>query len=177
MNCIIIHGFGGNAEENWFPWLSRELNSIGIPTIAPDFPNSESPELTAWLLHLVKYQIDEKTILVGHSLGAVLILRFLEQDVKIKAAFFVGVFNHDLGWEALCKSHFFDVPFDWGKIIGNAEHIEVLTSINDQYLTVKDSALVADGLRVKNQVLDVYKHFNMKEFPLIFEKVKRVAIN
>lgn len=172
MNCLILHGTGGSSKENWFPWLKDELTKLGIKTEVPDFSHSDTPELTDWLDHLKDYQINENTILVGHSMGSVLMLRLLEQGTKIKAAFLVAAFAHDLGWDVLRDSNFFNEPFGWETIKSNSDHFEVFTSKNDPHLKIEDGAEVANNLGVENQVLDVYKHFNMTEFPFLLERIK-----
>ena len=172
MNCLILHGTGGSHKENWFPWLKDELIKLGLKTEVPDFPHSDTPDLDDWLNHLKAYQINENTILVGHSMGSVLALRLLEQGIKIKSAFLVATFANNLGWDVLKKSNFFNKPFDWETIKNNCDHFEVFTSKNDPHLKIEDGDEVADNLGVENQILDVYKHFNMTEFPFLLERVK-----
>jgi len=172
LNCLIFHGTDGHDQENWFPWLKEELEKMGIETQTPNFPDSKQPDLEKWLEHLSKYKINQNTILIGHSLGAVLILRLLEKGVKIKAGFLVAAFANDLGWEVLKRSHFFDNQFDWEKIKFNCNHFEVFTSKNDPHLKISDGDFVADNLGVENQILDVDRHFNMKEFSLLLEKIR-----
>lgn len=174
MNCLILHGTEGSSKENWFPWLKEELTKLGLKTEVPDFPRPDTPDLDDWLNHLNNYSIDEDTILVGHSMGSVLILRLLEQGVKTKSVFLVAPFTHDLGWDVLKKSNFFNKSFDWEKIKSNGNHFEAFTSKNDPHLTIGDGDKVASSLGIKNQVLDVYKHFNMTEFPLLLARIKEI---
>lgn len=174
MNCLILYGLEGYEQENWFSWLKEELNKTGIKTEIPNLPDSGNPDLSVWLNYLNDYRIDENTVLVGHSLGAVLILRLLEKEIKIKAAFLVAAFSNDLDWEVLKKSNFFRDKFNWKKIKENCPYFEVLTSKNDPYLKVGDGEVVAKNLQVENQILDVYRHFNMKEFSLLLEKIKNI---
>lgn len=37
-NVIIIHGAYGNPEENWFPWLKKELEKLDCRVFVPKFP-------------------------------------------------------------------------------------------------------------------------------------------
>jgi predicted alpha/beta hydrolase family esterase len=173
-NCLILHGTGGHDKENWFPWLKNELNKMGIKTKVPNFPNSDKPILEDWLRKLEEYDITEETILIGHSLACPLILRLLEKGRKIKAAYLVATFIDDLGWDVLKESNFFSESFNWEEIKKNCNHFEVFTSKNDPYLKIEHGQEVADKLNVKNQVLDVYKHFNMKEFPFLLEEIKKL---
>lgn len=49
MNAFIFHGAGGHPEENWFPWLKRELEAKGLEVFVPKFPTPEGEGLEAWL--------------------------------------------------------------------------------------------------------------------------------
>jgi hypothetical protein len=37
-NIFIIHGSYGYPEENWFPWLKKELSKLGHRVFVPKFP-------------------------------------------------------------------------------------------------------------------------------------------
>ena len=94
-NVFIFHGTEGYPEENWFPWMKEQLEAKGCKVIVPQFPSP--PEIPAkiseWFEVFNKYQedINENTIIIGHSLGGVFALRVLEQlKQPIRAVFFVG---------------------------------------------------------------------------------------
>lgn len=84
----IVHGWGGNSEEGWFPWLKKELEVRGFETVAFDMPETENPKIEAWVKYLEDniQNPDEETILIGHSIGCQTILRYLEklpENVKV----------------------------------------------------------------------------------------------
>jgi predicted alpha/beta hydrolase family esterase len=68
---IIVGGFGSYPEKNWFPWLKRELEALGIAVEVPQMPDSLHPRYEVWLpfLQQVVGNVDENTFLIGHSLG------------------------------------------------------------------------------------------------------------
>jgi predicted alpha/beta hydrolase family esterase len=44
-NIFIIHGSYGNPDENWFPWLKKELEQEGHKVFVPKFPTPEDQSL------------------------------------------------------------------------------------------------------------------------------------
>lgn len=54
--AFIIHGVGGHPEENWFPWLKKELEKIGYRVFVPKFPTPEGQTLTNWLKTFEPYE-------------------------------------------------------------------------------------------------------------------------
>ncbi|MDP3940915.1 MAG: alpha/beta hydrolase, partial [bacterium] len=81
---ISVHGWGGHADEGWRPWLGRELEKHGIAFHNPQMPHTQFPQLHEWIpfLHQVVGRPDTETFLIGHSLGSVAILRYLESLQK-----------------------------------------------------------------------------------------------
>ncbi|MFH0701208.1 MAG: alpha/beta hydrolase, partial [Candidatus Woesearchaeota archaeon] len=92
-NIFIIHGSYGSPQENWFPWLKAELEKLGCPVFVLKFPTPEKQSLESWMKVFNKYEkeINDKSIVVGHSLGPAFLLSFLEKH-RVKAAFFVAGF-------------------------------------------------------------------------------------
>jgi len=171
-NAFIFHGTEGTPQENWFPWLKDELEKVGVETTVPQLPDSAHPNVNAWLTEASTFKTGPDTILVGHSLGAVLILRMLERGHQAKAVYLAAPFLHDLDWDVLKESLFFADTFDWHHIKQQCSHFEVFASKNDPYVPVEYVEEVAKGLEVTNQALDVNKHFNTTDFPYLLERIK-----
>ena len=77
---FIIHGSYGNPNENWFPWLKKELEKEGHTVFVPKFSTPENQSLETWTLEFSKdYKrlVDEDSIFIGHSLGPAFILSLL----------------------------------------------------------------------------------------------------
>lgn len=89
---IIIHGMPEKSEylnpdgsvnlesqKHWLPWLKVKLlnNDIGAETL--EMPKPYAPNYKAWKKEFEKEVLDEETSLVGHSLGAAFLLRYLSE--------------------------------------------------------------------------------------------------
>ncbi len=182
---FIFHGNAGYPEENWFPWMKSQLENKGHRVSVPQFPTPDGQSLEAWL-EVVDPQIkdiDEKTILIGHSLGGLFTLRLLERlEVPIKAAFLVGT---PIGIEPIKNiendrkfSGNFD--FDWDKIRKSSGYFEVFHSDNDPYVALENGQQLARHLGVPLTFISNAGHFNQAagytKFERLLEDVNRVLI-
>lgn len=179
-NIIIFHGTGGHPEENWFPWLKKELAQHQIEVVIPQFPTPEGQSLAAWNEIFKKYEdlISEKTIFIGHSLGGLFLLRVLEQlNKKVSAAFFVA---STVGVKPI---KFYDADekfspgfeFDWESIKKSAGHFSVYHSDNDPYVSLGNGELLAQKLGTKLNCIRNRGHFNASagctEFPELLSEL------
>jgi len=80
LKAIIIRGNGDtNPDENWFPYISTELEKLGIKVFNIKFPDQMLARAKYWLPFIKEIGADENTILIGHSSGAVAALRYAEK--------------------------------------------------------------------------------------------------
>jgi len=180
-NIFIIHGAYGNPEENWFPWLKSELEKLDCRVFVPKFPTPENQSLENWfkVFENYKQELNENSIVVGHSLGPAFLLNILEElDKPIKAALFVSGFLDLLGnpdFDNINKS-FIEKSFDWQKIRQNCLKFFVFHSDNDPYVPKEQAEKFAKKLCVDVILVKNASHFNEKagyfKFDLILEKIK-----
>jgi len=178
---IIVHGTMGKPEGNWFPWLKRELEKLGVKAIVPRFPTPDGQNLASWLAVLDKYQedFDENLILVGHSIGPSLILQKLQRLNKpICAAILIS------GWQGMTglqeydelNETFFKGPFNWEKIKANAGKIVMFHGADDPYVPLAMAKELASKLDVKLNVIEKGGHLNAEtgylKFPEVLETIK-----
>ena len=184
MKAIIIHGTEGYPEENWFPWLKNELGQRGYDVSVPQFPSPPivPAKISEWWEVLKNYEIDEDTILVGHSLGGVFTLRILEKlERSVRGAFLTGTpvgekpikfYDRDVAFSG------FD--FDWDKIKQNAKHFVVFQSDDDPYVGLKNGEVLADKLGVKLNFIPNAGHFNAKagytKFPELLREIDDLGV-
>lgn len=98
MKVYIVHGYTASPDKHWFPWLARELESIGVACERLAMPDSDNPTPEKWVAFLEQHvQMDEKTIIVGHSLGCITWLNFLaKQQLTPAGAILVSGFYQPL---------------------------------------------------------------------------------
>ncbi len=101
MNCIIIHGSNSTEagskkglpenERHWKPWLKEELKKRGIKVSNKLYPEDWEPNYKKWKEIFEKNEIDENTILIGHSAGGGFLVRWLDETKrKIKKLILVS---------------------------------------------------------------------------------------
>ncbi len=100
-NVIIIHGCPSNAEKamnaetrtydkHWIPWIKESLNELDIPVQTPLMPEPWEPSYESFKTEFEKYEVNENSILIGHSCGTTFLLRWLG-ETKQKVAKFILV--------------------------------------------------------------------------------------
>ena len=106
MKAILIHGNGGcTAADIWLPWLEREIRALGLDVINHTFPDNVKARATVWLPYLESLDADEKTILVGHSSGAVAAMRYAETHQLLGSVLVSVCYTEDRKSTRLNSSH------------------------------------------------------------------------
>lgn len=140
-SALILHGAGNNSSGNWFPWLKNELVNKGYEVWCPDLPKSSEPDQKSWLEVILSnkdWKFGEKSVIIGHSAGATLILRILERlspPIKIRTAILVaGVVELGSRPEFFkYKQSLVKEQFNWKKIKKSCANFYFIHSNNDPY--------------------------------------------
>jgi uncharacterized protein len=84
---VVVHGWEGDINKGWFPWLKKTLESQGFKVLMEQMPDSDKPQVEVWMetLKNICGNVDEQTYFVGHSIGCQAILRMLEKHESQKA--------------------------------------------------------------------------------------------
>jgi len=163
--AYVIHGAYGNPNENWFPWLKKQLQEQGYDVIVPSFPTPEGQTLANWIKIFNQNisRIDNNTIMIGHSVGVAFILRVLERiNKKIKAVYLVSGFTSKLGDPRFdnLNSTFVEYPFNWEKIQQNCGSFHVFHSSSDPYVPIEFIEPFRHQLQAKIRLIKDAGHFN-----------------
>ncbi|MBI4127752.1 MAG: alpha/beta hydrolase [Parcubacteria group bacterium] len=161
--AIIVHCWGGYPEYCWYPHTKKELEAQGFDVTVPTMPDTENPKLSLWLpiLQQVVGAPSENLYLIGHSIGTVTIMRYLETLLAgqtIAGAVFVAGFSDDLGFKEL--SNFFERPLDFEAIRTKAYAFTLIHSDDDPYVPLRYGDILKAKLHAKLIVKHGMKHFS-----------------
>lgn len=78
--ALIIHGFEGDANGCFSPWLKTELQKLGYEVRVPSLPNPYHPRFDEMMEVLKKESADfgPNDMIIGHSMGGHLALKIAE---------------------------------------------------------------------------------------------------
>lgn len=180
---FIIHGWEGTPDSNWFPWLKDKLEKRGFDVMVPEMPNTDHPVLSEWLAYMQKNicNPDKNTYLVGHSLGVVAILRFLESlslEQKIGGVFMVAGFSESLGIRE--TESFFAKSVNYEKIKNSANKFIAINSDNDPYVPIEKGEVLKDKLGAELIVVPKGSHLNegagFTKLPIVLESLLKICL-
>lgn len=150
---FVIHGYRSWPGDCWFGWLKRELEKKGFLVVVPRMPNPAKPRLKPWLSKIGQSVgvPDVNTYLVGHSLGVIAILRYLEslkRGEKIGGMISVG--GRVLGRTSPKRAaSFFKEPIRWRSIRQRCKKAVGLYSLDDPLVSTENGRLLKTRLGAK----------------------------
>lgn len=137
-NCIIVHGCPSDESEEptkeyaqqWLAPMQKTLNSQGIPTSLPLMLTPWQPDYEKFKAVFEKENINENTILIGHSCGCAFLVRWLgDSKRKIKQLILVAPWKTFEPTDEF-RDRFYTFPVD-EKIKSRVESIVMFTSDNE----------------------------------------------
>jgi len=191
---FIIHGWEGDSQNHWFPWLKKELEKNDFEVITPNMPNTDEPKIEEWVPFLSELvgEPDENTYFVGHSIGCQAILRYLEilENKKVGGAIFVA------GWFVLTEFTYLEDPeyeqssrkiakpwiktlIDFKKVKNSAKKFIAIFSDNDPYVDLSDKNVFVKQLVAKIIIEHNKGHFRLsesgKQLPIVLESILKIS--
>ncbi len=162
--AIIVHCWEGTPEYCWYPSVKKELEAKGFEVKVPAFPDTEHPKQNAWVPYLVKEigQPDENLYLIGHSVGCITIMRYLEtlpENQRVGGVVFVAGFTEDLGYDEI--KTFFETPVDFEKIKSSSKNgFAAIHSDNDPHVDLKYADIFKEKLDAEITIKHNMGHFS-----------------
>ncbi len=161
--CVLVHCWEGYPNYCWYPWVKKELEKKGFQVIVPEMPNTNNPKIKEWLPKLKEAvkEPDSNLYLVGHSLGCITILRYLEslkKDIKVAGVIMVAGFVDSLGYKEI--ESFFQKPINYSKIKKHANKFIAIHSDNDPHVSLDNSNIFKKKLGAKVIIKKNMNHFS-----------------
>lgn len=200
MLFVLFHGSYGNTQENWLPYLKKELEVLGQEVILEQYPvedydnvikmgkgyKSPVQNLEKWTqkfseIYASKIKQQKEVICIGHSIAPVFMLEMVEKfAIPLKAAIFVSPFFilHDL-WEFdAVNGSFYREDFNFEKLKLLIPKSYVLYGDNDPYVPSQQPKKFAKELGSEVIVVKNGGHLNTKagflEFPILLALCKKL---
>lgn len=182
VNVYVVHGYTSASSAEWFPWLKNKLTEIDISTTIFDMPNPNDPKVNEWDAYLDKNitECSESTILVGHSLGCITLLRYLEKqsdDRKIGGIILVSGFLEPITTLPILDP-FIKQNLNTPKLIKMIEKRLVISSLDDSIVPYQLSCELAKQIDAKLITVENGGHFigqeGFTEFPLVFDEICKI---
>lgn len=170
---FIIHGWGGYPDEGWLGNIKLSLQEAGFSVYSPAMPDTHFPKMERWIDYLDSLIIKTETsdCLIGYSLGAQAIMRYLEQlpyNSKIKKALFVAGFfkltNLDPEEEKIL-SPWIEKPINLEKVKRHAEEFTAIFSRDDPIVPLSNKDIFSQTLKAKIIIKEGLGHFDSIDDP------------
>ncbi len=165
------------SNSHWIPWLQQQLNINGVLSQTPEMPEPYNPNYEKWKNIFEQFEINENTILIGHSCGAGFIVRYLsEENINVSKVILVAPWINSKREENITM---FDGLVINKDIALKTNGITIFLSSNDDQ-AIKDSieVLVKTVKDIKVVEFKNYGHFcfrdmKTKEFPELLKEIIR----
>lgn len=170
---VIVPGMGIEAvyEKYWYAFMKTRLEESGrfSEVVLRDMPDAFEAKESVWLPFIrSSLKVDENTVFIGHSSGAVAGMRLLE-DSKLLGAVLISACHTDLDYDFEKLTGYFDRPWKWNQIRRNAHWIHVYHSEDDPYIPRAEADHIAENLHAS-----IYKCYKDRSHFFLTKDVEEV---
>lgn len=185
---FMVHGFNGEPNGGWRPWLMGELAKKDIYACALPMPAPDNPNKNEWV-KTIREAISipsEEIFLVGHSLGVPAILRYLEtldKNQKIGGAILVSgpcsiLQPEDKEARIRKIDNFLNTPFNFNYIKEKAKSFSVIHGDDDDKVPVEHAGIISKNLDCELIIVPNGKHLSgsvgWHELPQLLESLEKM---
>jgi len=173
-------------DKGWRLWLKNQLEKNGFDVESPAMPNPDHPKMEEWVSHLSETvgTVDKDCYFIGHSLGCITILRYIESlkpGQHIGGAVLVAGFTNEIAEDKRVGElkPFYSKPIQWEKIKGHCKKFVVIHSDNDMWIPLKHGYIFKEKLNAELVIEHARGHFRNEdgilELPSALEAVLRMS--
>lgn len=165
---LILHGWESNSREHWFLEEKERLKRQGYEVLVPDMPNTFYPKQEEWVKVIERFQPDENSILIGHSLGGVAVLRYLEKAKSpVGKIILIAAPIRKLGKGFEPIDNFFESDFNWDRIKENCRKIIVFNQTEDDSVPLQHGKDLVSRVNGGLVAVEGSNHFDTIDFVLL----------
>ncbi|MDR0957278.1 MAG: alpha/beta hydrolase [Candidatus Nomurabacteria bacterium] len=180
--AILIHGYHSKevindpakptpSNHQWLPWVSKQLYLNEIFPIAIEMPEPWNPNYKSWKRELERFDIDDGTVLVGHSYGGGFLVHWLSETTKkvgkvILVAPYMGLPSESVRSSQTPEetAEFFDFQIDRDIVKKTKNGIAIFVSKDDNPNILESVKLVNENAdNIKTVWFDNKGHFRIKQ--------------
>ncbi|KND47379.1 MAG: hypothetical protein AB199_03045 [Parcubacteria bacterium C7867-004] len=171
------------TKKHLFPWIGwkqgmRDELGPEYEVLMPQMPNKQNSKYAEWKIWFDKIVplLDEKIILVGHSLGGIFLAKYLSENVidkDILATFLVAAPFDDSSEESSLAD--FVLPESLAKFTEQSRIIHLYQSTDDPVVPFTELAKYQAKLPYAlASVFEDRGHFNQDDFPELTSDIKAI---
>ncbi len=180
----MIHGFKGEPNGGWRPWLMGMLAKKDIWACSLAMPTPYEPNYKEWIKEIehVAGEPNEEIILVGHSLGVPAILNYLQSlnnESRICGAILVSGPVHSLPGDMFRPvDNFFEKPWDFNHIKMVCKNFIVIHGDDDNLIPFNHAEELSNKLSCNLAIIKNGCHLSGSngcyELPEAFEAIMKM---
>lgn len=179
MRVISVHGFNASSDMNFHPWLADQLRDRGFQVETPDLDLSSDDDIDLkQTIADLKEQIGflkKDDILVGHSLGAFIVLQYLEAVEMTETPRAVLLIAAPWHVQKEELQRLFVADLDADVLMWKAREFVVVHSKDDELVPFEHGEKMAKALKAKLVALEDCGHFMKEEYPILLETIQEIA--
>jgi len=174
---VILHGYTGSAKNNFIPWLKAELQQRGHEVETPELPNSTDPKESEQVEYVLKNcKLDEYTVVIGHSLGAIVAMKALMKLNRPISGLVLVAAAMPPGFNKNSKPRVYHKNFDWDfdyKLINKLAQgrVAVLSDIKEEKRIPWLKQLTKELSGALTETSAAKEHFCALQEPAVLESV------
>ena len=179
MRVILVHGFNANPHMNFHPWLAGQLQAKGFEVVVPELPLSTMEEINLpEIIEKMKDQVGylkNDDILLGHSLGAFVVLQYLEAVEMTETPRAVILVAAPWNVSRPELQRLFLVDLDADVTMWKAREFVIVHSHDDKLVPFEHGERLAERLKARLVATDGDGHYMDDQYPVLLETIEEIA--
>ncbi|HBO99886.1 MAG: Esterase [Candidatus Uhrbacteria bacterium GW2011_GWF2_41_16] len=179
MRIILIHGFNASPDMNFHPWLREQLRERGFEVVSPrlQLPADQEIDLPV-VMEDLKQQIGHlkgEDVVLGHSLGGLLALQYLEAVEMMETPRAVILVATPWKVSRPGLRHLFFDDLDADVLMWKAREFVVVHSKDDKLVPLDHGRKLAESLKARFIERDGDDHYMAAEYPILRDLIVNIV--